>query len=334
MKRTYAGAGVDIDSADRVKSRLKKIARTTFRPEVLADIGLFGGLFQMPPGAQPVLVSSVDGVGTKLKVAAAMKRYDTVGQDLVNHCINDILCCGAEPLFFLDYLAMGRLVPERVEALVSGLAVACKEHRCALVGGETAEMPGMYHGDDFDLAGFIVGVVERDAIKDGKAIAPGDAVLGLPSSGLHTNGYSLVRSIFKETELNRYYPEIGRTLGEELLQVHRCFLPVLRPVLSRLKGLAHITGGGLEGNVPRVLPGGVAVRLRRGSWLVPAIFSLIQQAGGVDTEEMYRVFNMGVGMVVICAADQVEEVSRVVPEAFPVGEVVRAVGEKARLIFD
>ncbi|MEW6034930.1 MAG: phosphoribosylformylglycinamidine cyclo-ligase [Chloroflexota bacterium] len=334
MTHTYADAGVDIRAADSTKARLRKLVRPTFGPEVLAGIGHFGGLFQMPAGyRQPVLVSSVDGVGTKLKVASALGKYDTVGQDLVNHCVNDILCCGAAPLFFLDYIAMGRLVSGRVEALVEGLALACKAQGCALVGGETAEMPGVYSGDDFDMVGLVVGVVEREAVKDGRSIVPGDAVFGLPSSGLHTNGYSLVRSIFARSSLGRHYPELGRTLGEELLQVHRCYYQTLKPVMPRLKGLAHITGGGLEGNVPRVLPHGVAARLRRGSWAVPPIFWLVQARGKVDMAEMYRVFNMGVGMVVVCAPEHSSDLARMVPEAFPMGEIVRVKG-KARVILD
>ena len=333
MTHSYAAAGVDIPAADAVKERLKNLARSTFRPEVLSEIGLFGGLFSMPALRQGVLVSSADGVGTKLKIAAAMGKYDTVGQDLVNHCVNDILCCGATPLFFLDYIAMGKLVPERVVSLVNGLATACKEQNCALVGGETAEMPGVYSGDDFDLAGFIVGAVERDEIKDGKSIKPGDAVFGLPSSGLHTNGYSLVRKVFDGVPLNKRYPKLDRSLGEALLQVHRCYLPVVKPALPWLKGLAHITGGGLEGNVPRVLPQGVAVKIRRGAWEIPPLFRLIQELGNIDTDEMYRVFNMGLGMVIICGAEKSDELTRAVPEAIRVGEVVGAKG-KPRVVFE
>ena len=332
MTHTYAGAGVDILAADSVKARLKDLARPTFRPEVLSDIGLFGGLFQIPSARNGVLVSSTDGVGTKLMIAAAMGRYDTVGQDLVNHCVNDILCCGAAPLFFLDYIAMGKLAPERVVSLVSGLSTACKEQGCSLIGGETAEMPGIYAGDDFDLAGFIVGLVERDEIKDGKSIKPGDTVFGLPSTGLHTNGYSLARKVFSDIPLDRKYRELKGTLGDALLAVHRCYLPALRPVLRLLKGIAHITGGGLEGNVPRVMPAGVSVKIRRDSWQVPPLFRLIQATGGVAEDEMYRVFNMGIGMVLICGAEHASELTRAVPEAIGVGEVVPERG-KPRVIF-
>ncbi|MBI2854817.1 MAG: phosphoribosylformylglycinamidine cyclo-ligase [Chloroflexi bacterium] len=336
MKHTYAGAGVNINAADRTKARLKDIVRTTFRPEVMTDIGHFGGMFRVPEGfKQPVLVSSVDGVGTKLKVAAAFGRFDTVGQDLVNHCVNDILCCGALPLFFLDYIAMGRLVPERVEVLVQGLATACKAQNCALVGGETAEMPGIYRGDDFDLAGTIIGVVEQGSILDGRSILPGDAVFGLSSSGLHTNGFSLARKVLARVPLDRHVPQLGTTLGDALLQIHCCYLPALKPALPLLKGLAHLTGGGFEGNIPRVLPDGTAVRLQRGSWPVPQIFRLIQEKGKVDESEMYRVFNMGIGMVAICAAKRADELLAKVPEARRIGEVVQA-GEKGkpRVIFD
>ena len=256
-------------------------------------------------------------------MAASLGRYDTVGQDLVNHCVNDILCSGAVPLFFLDYIAMGKLVPERVESLAEGLALACKATDCALIGGETAEMPDIYGGADFDLVGFIVGVVERLELKGTGRIVSGDAVFGLPSSGLHTNGYSLVRKIFADRPMDRHYPELGRTLGEELLEIHRCYYPALKPVLSWLKGLAHITGGGLKGNVSRILPSGVEVRLHRESWSIPPIFNLIMKEGRVDPAEMYRVFNMGVGMVVICPAGRSDEFMEAVPDAFPLGEVVK-----------
>lgn len=333
MTHTYAEAGVDISAADAVKERLKGLARSTFRPEVLSDIGHFGGLFRMPAARDGVLVSSTDGVGTKLKIAAALGRYDTVGQDLVNHCVNDILCCGATPLFFLDYIAMGKLVPERVVNLVGGLAKSCKEQNCALVGGETAEMPGVYAGNDFDLAGFIIGIVERSDIKDGKSIRPGDLAFGLPSSGLHTNGYSLVRKLFQDVPLDKEYGALGRPLGEALLQVHRCYLPALRPVLPWLKGIAHITGGGLEGNVPRVLPPGVSVRIRRGSWQAPLLFQLIQRKGKIADDEMYRVFNMGIGMVVICGVEKGPQLVKTLPDAIGIGEVVASEG-KPRVIFE
>jgi len=278
-------------------------------------------------------VSSVDGVGTKLKIACALNKHDTIGIDIVNHCVNDILACGAEPLFFLDYIAMGKLVPEQVEAIAQGLAQACREVGCALIGGETAEMPGLYTRGDYDLVGFIIGVVEKEKIIMGKTIVVGDAIIGLPSSGLHTNGYSLVRKIFGETKsaLDTYYPELGRTLGEELLEPHRCYYHQLKPLLPIVKGLAHITGGGLIDNVPRILPQGVAAQFHSQAWTILPIFQLIQQRGNVDRNEMFHVFNMGVGMAIICSPDNVDQLTQTLPGAKVIGEVVKQVG-KARVV--
>ncbi len=312
---------------------IAKQARVTHRPEVLSGFGFFGGLFEFKGYKQPVLVSSVDGVGTKLKIAGALAKHDTIGIDLVNHCVNDILTCGAEPLFFLDYIAMGKLVPEQVEAIAQGLAQACREVGCALVGGETAEMPGLYAGEDYDLVGFIIGVVKRDKIIMGKTIVAGDTIIGLPSSGLHTNGYSLVRRIFGVDQLEKYYPELGRTLGEELLEPHRCYYNQLKPLLPLVKGMAHITGGGLIGNVPRILPQGLTARFHSQAWTIPPIFQLIQQRGNVARDEMYRVFNMGIGMVLICSPDVVAQLRRQLPEAKVIGEVVKQVG-KGRVVID
>jgi phosphoribosylformylglycinamidine cyclo-ligase len=261
-----------------------------------------------------VLVSSVDQVGTKTKIAMALGKYDTVGIDIVNHCVNDIFTCGADPLFFLDYIGLGKMVPEKVEAIVQGLAGACRQVGCALIGGETGEMAGLYATlDDYDLVGFIIGVVEKDKIIMGKTIAVGDAIFGLPSSGLHTNGYSLVRKILGETKsvLDNHYPELGRTLGEELLEPHRCYYHQLKPLLPLIKGMAHITGGGLTGNVPRVLPEGLAARFE----------------GNVDRQEMYRVFNMGIGMVLICSPDNAGQLTQALPESKIIGEVVEQRGE-------
>lgn len=274
-------------------------------------------------------MSSVDGVGTKLKIASTLAKHNTIGIDIVNHCVNDILTCGAEPLFFLDYIGMGKLVPERVEAIAHGLAQACREVGCALIGGETAEMPGLYAGEDYDLVGFIIGVVEKEKIIMGKTIVVGDTIVGLLSSGLHTNGYSLVRRLFGETPsaLNTYYPELGRTLGEALLEPHRCYYHQLEPLLPLIKGMAHITGGGLMGNVPRILPQGMAAQLRSQAWAILPIFQLIQQRGNVDRVEMYRVFNMGIGMVLICSPDNAEQLTKALPEAKVIGEVVKQVGE-------
>ncbi len=324
-EQTYAAAGVDISAADRAKGLIKKHVRSTLGPEVLSDIGFFGGSFEFKGYRQPILVSSTDGVGTKLKIARVLGRHDTVGIDLVNHCINDILTCGAEPLFFLDYIGLGKMVPETVEAIVRGLAKACREAGCALIGGETAEMPGMYAEDDYDLAGFIVGVVEKGRRIDPSRICQGDAILALPSSGLHTNGYSLARKVFGDSAaaLNKRYRELGGTVGQALLEPHRCYLNDIKPVLPRVKGLAHITGGGFEGNVPRVLPKGLGARFQKGTWTVPPIFPLLQRRGQVADAEMYRVFNMGIGMAIICAPEDVSRIRRKVPAAGIVGEVVR-----------
>ncbi len=335
ISKTYAAAGVNIDVAAKAKELIKKHARSTLRPEVLTGIGFFGGLFEFKGYKQPVLVSSVDGVGTKLKIASALAKHDTIGIDLVNHCVNDILACGAEPLFFLDYIAMGKLVPEQVEPIARGMAQACREVGCALIGGETAEMPGLYTGKDYDLVGFIVGAVEKEKIIRGKTIVSGDTIIGLPSSGLHTNGYSLVRQIFGETKsaLDTHYPELGRTLGEALLKPHRCYYHQLKPILSLIKGMAHITGGGLIDNVPRVLPKGLATEFHSRAWTIPPIFHLIQQRGNVARDEMYRVFNMGIGMVLICSPNNIDQLIQALPDAKVIGEVVKPAG-KARVVID
>ncbi|OGO15764.1 MAG: phosphoribosylformylglycinamidine cyclo-ligase [Chloroflexi bacterium RBG_16_48_7] len=300
----YTSSGVNIDAADAAKKLIKKTVRSTFGPEVLTDIGLFGALYEFKGYKNPVLVSSTDGVGTKLRIAVLMGKYDTVGIDLVNHCINDILCCGAAPLFFLDYIAAGKLVPERMAKIVEGLAKACKASGCALIGGETAEMPGIYQGDDFDLAGFIVGVVGKHSLITGKNVKENDIILGLPSSGLHTNGYSLARKVFDIENNPKVLKKsfgLKRTLGEMLLEPHVCYFPQLKPFLKKIKAMAHITGGGFTGNLPRVLPKGLGAVIKKGSWKVPEIFNLIQEKGKIDDTEMHRVFNMGVGMTVVCA---------------------------------
>jgi len=299
----------------------------------LSGVGFFGGLFEFKGYKEPVLVSSTDSVGTKLKIANVLAKHDTIGIDIVNHCVNDILTCGAEPLFFLDYIGIGKLAPEKVEAIAKGLAQACREVGCALIGGETAEMPGIYAGEDYDLVGFIIGVIEKEKIIMGKAIVVGDTIIGLPSSGLHTNGYSLVRKIFGETKpaLGTYYPELNRTLGEELLEPHRCYYNQLKQLLPIIKGMAHITGGGLIGNVPRILPQGMTAKFHSQAWTVPPIFQLIQQRGNVDRNEMYRVFNMGIGMVLICSPKDVNQMTKALPEAKVIGEVVKQAG-KARVV--
>lgn len=333
----YRAAGVDISSADKAKRLIKRLARSTFTPGVLSEVGLFGGLFQLKGYKKPVLVASTDGVGTKLKIASLLNKHDTVGIDLVNHCVNDILTCGASPLFFLDYIAMGKLQPEKVASIVSGLARSCQNVGCALIGGETAEMPGMYHGDDYDLVGFIIGAVEKTKVIDGRSIAAGDILLGLPSSGLHTNGYSLVRKVFQIADdpapLFVHYPELGRTLGEELLVPHRCYYSELKPVLHLIKGLAHITGGGFEGNIPRVLQRGLAVQIDKDAWEVPPIFKLVQKLGKVSDSEMYRVFNMGIGMIIFCSPEQVSEILKRLPEAKKIGKVIPSRGRKRPIIF-
>jgi len=317
--------------AAKAKELIVKHARSTRRPEVLSGVGFFGGLYEFKGYRQPVLVSSVDQVGTKTKIAAALGKHDTVGIDIVSHCANDILTCGAEPLFFLDYIGMAKMVPEKVEAIVRGLAKACRDVGCALIGGETGEMPGLYATpEDYDLVGFIIGVVEKEKILMGKTISLGDAIIGLPSNGLHTNGYSLARKIFGESPsaLNTRYPELGRTLGEALLEPHRCYLKQLKPLLPVIRGLAHITGGGLIDNVPRVLPRGLAAKFDSQTWSVPPIFKLIQQRGNVDRDEMYHVFNMGIGMVIICSTDNVDQLTKAMPEAKVIGEVVKQKGAR------
>jgi phosphoribosylformylglycinamidine cyclo-ligase len=335
IKETYAAAGVGLDAADKIKELIKKHALNTQRPEVLSGYGFFGGLFELREHGQQVLVSSVDGVGTKLKIASALDKHDTIGIDIVNHCVNDILTCGAEPLFFLDYIAMGKLVPRRVEAIVQGLSKACQEVGCALIGGETAEMPGLYTGNDYDLVGFIVGAAGKDKIITGRDIATGDTIIGLPASGLHTNGYSLARKILGDdaTTLATFSPKLCKTLGQELLTPHRCYYRELKPLLPLIKGLAHITGGGLVGNVPRVLPERVTAKIDSKSWEIPPVFQLIQKRGNVDLDEMYRVFNMGIGMVLFCSSDNAGQVSRALQDAKVIGKAVKQRG-KARVVID
>jgi phosphoribosylformylglycinamidine cyclo-ligase len=325
-KKVYALAGVDIHLADKVKKIIAQQARTTFRREVIGS-EFFGSMFQLQEYREPVLVSSTDGVGTKLKIASLLGKNDTVGMDIVNHCVNDILCCGAEPLFFLDYIAMGKLVPEQIEAIISGIVQACREVGCSLIGGETAEMPGIYPQGNYDLVGFIVGVVEKKNMLDSSSIAPDDVILGLPSSGLHTNGYSLARKVFgidaNPSCLNRFYPELGKTLGEELLQVHRCYYPQLKPALPLIKGMAHITGGGFVGNIPRILPEGVAAHVRKRSWDILPIFKLIQKTGNIKEAEMYQVFNMGIGMTIVCPPQQVAKIISILPQAKVIGKITK-----------
>lgn len=330
MSETYASAGVDIPAADRLKKFMARLAPTTFGPQVLAGPGPFAGLFALRGFRDPVLVASCDGVGTKVKVACLLDRYETLGCDLVHHSVNDILTLGAEPLFLLDYIAMGKLEPARIERLFQGLVAACKGVGIALLGGETAEMPGVYREGELDLVGFILGVAERDRVISGRDIQARDWLLGLPASGLHTNGYSLARKVFRLEEepgaLGKVFPELGRTLGEALLEPHRCYYESLRPLLPQVKALAHITGGGFEGNIPRVLPRELGAKIIKGSWEVPAIFELIQKQGRVPEAEMYRVFNMGVGMVVVASPGEGSSLLQSLPEAKRIGEVIAGKG--------
>jgi phosphoribosylformylglycinamidine cyclo-ligase len=313
---SYAAAGVDLDAAHRALKGVGELVRSTATPDTLSELGSFGGVYRVPAGMRsPVLVASTDGVGTKLKVAFAAGRHDTVGEDLVNHCVNDILVQGARPLFFLDYVGIGRLEPGVVEAVVSGVARGCRANGCALLGGETAEMPDLYAAGEYDLAGTIVGIAEEERVLDGSAVRHGDAVVALASSGLHTNGYSLARRIvFERMGLRPEDPFPGEegSVADALLRVHRSYLGALLPLVEagRVRALAHVTGGGLVDNVPRVLPRGVGVRLERGSWTVPALFRVLQREGGVEEAEMFRVFNMGVGMVVIVEPEDADAAVR------------------------
>ena len=327
----YKQAGVSIEAGDDAVRRIRGLARATFTPGVLSDIGTFGGMFQFDAARYqtPVLVSSADGVGTKLKVAFLSGIHDSVGADLVNHCVNDVLVHGAEPLFFLDYLATGRLDPFVAASIVGGMARACADNGCALIGGETAEMPGFYADGEYDLAGFIVGVVERDRVIDGGTLEPGDRLIGLPSTGLHTNGYSLARRIvFDRLKLSvdSQVAELGETVGTALLRTHRSYLTAVRPLLERqlVKGMAHITGGGIPGNLSRILPAGTGARVDFASWTPPAIFTFLERSGEVAHEEMFRAFNMGIGLILVCSPEHVEEARSILSDH---GEPSHLVGE-------
>ena len=340
--RTYAGAGVDIEARGRAVARIRELARETQGPQVLAGVGPFSALYRLEGYRQPVLVSSTDGVGTKLVLAQILDRYEALGEDLVHLCVNDILTAGAQPLFFLDYIANNGLTEEQKVRLVSGMARACRAVGCALVGGETADMPDVYRPGDFDLAGFVVGVVERDEIPDPAAVREGDVLLGVPSAGIHTNGYALIRDIFRlgkglpreeEREiLARPYAALGGTLGEALLAPHRSYYREVQAVRGLVKGIAHITGGGLPENVPRVLPEDLAAEIETARWTPHPIFALIQEAGGVSQREMYRTFNMGVGLVLVAAPERAAAVQAAVPEARVIGRVVRRRGPEGALL--
>jgi phosphoribosylformylglycinamidine cyclo-ligase len=347
-QKAYARAGVDIDLGNKVKATLPQTLAATHRPEVLGKVGGFGGLFALDVRRyrQPVLVSSVDGVGTKLKLAFALNRHDTIGQDLVNHCVNDIAVLGAEPLFFLDYLGTGKLEPRVFNQIIRGFALACAQNRCALIGGETAQMPGFYQPGEYDVSGTIVGVVEKAQMLDGKSIRPGDIVLGLASSGLHTNGYSLARKIFFEQMKLKPTSRVRglrSSIGAELLKVHVSYGPLVQSLLKQfnargnnqgakqvIRGLAHITGGGFVDNIPRVLPHDCDVIIRKGSWGTLPIFDLIQVNGGVPQAELYQVFNMGIGMTVIVAQEKAQAILRYITtqrqRAWVIGEVVKGRG--------
>lgn len=331
--KTYAEAGVDLEAAASIKDRIKGIAAATLGNAVVAGPGGFGGVIDPDPAGDTLLVASTDGVGTKLRIADALGRHDTVGVSIVNHCINDILPAGARPLFFLDYIGLSRFDPDKIAEIVSGLAKACAEAGCALLGGETATMPDIYHGNDYDLAGFIVGTVRKDALLKPENTRAGDVVLGLASDGLHTNGYSLVRSVFETDEnpsvLAANVPETSHTLGELLLRPHLSYLGIIGPVLDKIRGLGHITGGSFYKNIPRALADGLGADVDVSTWTVPPLFKFIQESGRVDDREMFRVFNMGIGMTIIVEPGLADDVLNGVPGAFRIGEVViRAPGEE------
>jgi phosphoribosylformylglycinamidine cyclo-ligase len=326
---SYSDAGVSIDKANEAVAKIRNFAKTTFNERTLTEIGSFGGMFSaaFPEMKEPILVASADGVGTKLKIAFDTGIHHTIGQDLVNHCVNDILVQGARPLFFLDYFATGRLSPEVTASVVEGISIACKQNGCVLLGGETAEMPGFYADGEYDLAGFIVGIVDKSKVIDGKTIQAGDAVLGLPSNGLQTNGYSLARKLFFEIggyQVDSYIEELGQTAGEALLKTHQSFLKPLENLLGmgKIKGLAHLTGGGFVENIPRILPENVAVEIKRGSWPELPVFGLMQKLGNVEDAEMFRTFNMGIGMILICSEADKEFLKSNLSEVFEIGRVV------------
>ena len=326
--KAYALAGVDVDLGNKVKSGLPALLKTAHRPEVLGKVGGFGGLFRATFGRMkdPVLVASIDGVGTKIKIAALLNQHKTIGEDLVNHCVNDIAVLGAEPLFFLDYMASERLEPDRFQQIITGMVRGCRKAGCALIGGETAQMPGIYHGADYDLVGTIVGVVDRKKIIDGSKIRPGDVIIGLPSSGLHTNGYSLAREILFNQLGCRLDASLGNgmVLGEELLRVHTLYLPQIRKVREKIaiKGIAHITGGGFVDNIPRVLPENVDAEINLGTWPISPLFKMLASAAHVPNEELYQVFNMGIGMTLIVAAKDAKEVAKL-SKGRIIGQIVK-----------
>ncbi|QGQ94127.1 phosphoribosylformylglycinamidine cyclo-ligase [Paenibacillus psychroresistens] len=331
MSEAYKQAGVDIAAGNEAVERMKKHVKRTFRPEVLTDLGGFGALFGLNKDKydEPVLVSGTDGVGTKLKIAFAMDKHDTIGIDAVAMCVNDIIVQGAEPLFFLDYLACGQVIPEKIEAIVKGISDGCVQAGCALIGGETAEMPGMYHSGEYDIAGFTVGIVDKKKIIDGSTIAPGDVILGLGSSGIHSNGFSLVRKLLLEDKgytLQQHFDELGGKLGDVILEPTKIYVKSVLALIEKVKvkGMAHITGGGFLENIPRVLPEGVNAHIEYGSWPILPIFQLMQAAGQITNNDMFRTFNMGIGMVVVVAAGFADEAERIAGE---LGENVYRIGQ-------
>ena len=331
LDSTYKSAGVDLEAGDETVKRIKGYARSTFNRNVLSDIGLFGSFFKpnLKRFKDPVLVSSVDGVGTKLKVAFGMNVHDTVGQDLVNHCVNDIAVCGAEPLYFLDYLAFGKLKPDVAVQIIRGFSIACKKNGCALIGGETAEMPGLYSENEYDMSGTIVGIVERKDIINGKKIKKGDVLIGFTSNGLHTNGYSLARKVLLEKySLGDIPAGFKKSIGIELLSIHKSYLPLIKKIkrIAIVKGLSHVTGGGIIGNTKRILPRGLRLNIDWNSWQLPKIFKLIQETGNVSDEEMRSVFNLGIGMIAIVSKRQIDKILKVSnsfkEKAIVIGEVI------------
>ena len=334
-RSNYTAAGVDIDAGNHAVELMKDAVKTTYTASVLAGIGSFGGLFDasiLKEMKSPVLVASTDGVGTKVKLASSVRRYRGIGHDIVNHCINDILVQGARPLFFMDYFATSKLDPEQTVEVVTGIAEACRDAGMALLGGETAEMPGVYLPDEFDVAGTIVGVLERGDILPRDNIKSGDLLIGLQSSGPHTNGYSLIRKVFADFPLDMIVPELHISLADALLAPHRSYYSLLYPLLSHIKALAHITGGGFVENIPRVLPDNLDAVIHIGAWPIPPLWDLIQRTGDVATDEMYRVFNMGIGMVLIAGKDSVSEIQNLIPETtFVIGELVQG-QQKVKLV--
>lgn len=334
MAISYSDAGVSIDNANLAVSKIRQFAKSTFNERTLTEIGSFGGMFSgaFPGMVEPILVASADGVGTKLKIAFDTGVHETIGQDLVNHCVNDILVQGARPLFFLDYFATGKLSPEVTASVVEGISIACKENGCVLLGGETAEMPGFYSDGEYDLAGFIVGVVDKPKVINGATISKGDVVLGIPSNGLQTNGYSLARKLFFEVggfKVDSFIEELGCTVSEALLAKHTSFLKPLDPLLDsgKIKGLAHITGGGFLENIPRILPAGVSVEIRRGTWKELPVFGLMQRLGDVADSEMFRTFNMGIGMVVVCSSDDKTRFLSSIDGSVEIGSIIEGSGD-------